>query len=503
MESLTQRYCEKISGILGCYDRIVITGTLPVLSNAHHLTSYMYQNNIRIFDYAKFAEPYRDELKQNAQRLAEESGLTIEYIRKSGVRKEAIIEGIIKKRGTHPGLLHIISVMEGCTSYQPWHDKASHKTFLKYDSGKCLTYYFYFIDEMLGLCYVRVPTWLPFKLQIFFNGHSWLSSELTKKNIGYQMMDNAFIDIDDWTKAQKLSDNLSVEKIHKKLNAFAEKYCPVHKVFKQSYHWSIMQCEYSTDIVFKKQEDLKPLYEQLIEKAIYSVKPENIITFFGKKMHGKYEGEIGNNYHVRIEGSRIKHSMGKSSIKMYDKFGHILRIETTVNDVTFFKHYREVIHRDGSSTQKEASMKKNIYSLKPLREIVSASNNRYLEFISAIDDDTIGHKKLEKATEPKIVEDRNYKGLNFFCKADKKIVIALARGEFNIYGFRSKDIAKHLSWYSRYQLSRLLKRLRVHGLIKKIGNSYKYYLTKLGKEIIACSQKVINMVMIPQLSSAA
>lgn len=502
MELLTQRYIEKISGTLSCYDRIVITGTLPVLSNASHLTAYMYQNNIRIFDYAKFAEPYRDELKQNAQRIAEEAGLEIEYIRKSGVRKEAIIEDIIKKRGTHPGLIHIISVMEGCTSYKPWHDKATRKTFLKYDQGKCLTYYFYFIDELPGLCYVRVPTWLPFKLQIFFNGHAWLSNELTNKNISHQIMDNAFITIDDWGKAQKMSDNLSIKKLHKKLNAFATKYCSVHKTFKQEYHWSIMQCEYSTDIIFSKQKDLKPLYEQLIAKAIYSVKPENIITFFGKKLHGKYEGETGNNYHVRIEGSRIKHSMGKASIKMYDKFAHILRIETTVNDVTFFKHYREVIHRDGSCTQKEASMKKNIYSLKPLRQIVSASNNRYLEFISAIDDNTIGHKKLEKATEIKTVEDRNYKGLNFFCKADKKIVLTLARGEFNIYGFRCKDLAKHLMHYSGDQLSRLLKRLRVHGLIKKIGGSYKYYLTTFGKEIITCSQKVINMVMIPQLSIA-
>ena len=502
MELLTQRYREKISGVIGCYDRIVITGTLPVLSNAAHLTAYMFQNGIRIFDYAKFAEPYRDELKRNAQCIAEAAGLEIEYIRSSGVRKEAVIESIIKKRGTDPGLVHIISVMESCTSYKPWHDKVTHKTFLKYDQGKCLTYYFYFIDELLGLCYVRVPTWLPFKLQIFFNGHAWLSNELTKKNIGHQMMDNAFITIEDWGKAQKMSDNLSVKTLHKKINAFAGKYCPVHKVFKQEYHWSIMQCEYSTDIVFTKQEDLKPLYEQLITKAIHSVKPENIITFFGKKMHGKYEGEIGNNYHVRIEGSRIKHSMGKASIKMYDKFGHILRIETTVNDVTFFKHYREVIHHDGSSTQKEASMKKNIYSLKPLREIVAASNNRYLEFISAIDDNTIGHKKLEKATEPKTVKERNYKGLNFFSKADKKIVLTLARGEFNIYGFRSKDLAKHLIQYSKDQLSRLLKRLRVHGLIRKIGKSYKYYLTTLGKEIITCSQKLINMVMIPQLSIA-
>ena len=503
MELLTQRYSEKISGILSCYDRIVITGTLPVLSNAKHLAAYMFENNIRIFDYEKFALPYRDRLKENAQSLATGAGIGIEHIRSSGVRKEAVVEGILKKRGTHPGLVHIISVMEGCTTYKPWHDKVSHKTYLKYDQGKCLIYYFYFIDELLGLCYVRVPTWLPFKLQIFFNGHAWLSSELTKKNIGHQMLDNAFITMDDWDKAQKTSDSLSVEKLHKKLDAFAKTYCPVYQEFKQQYHWSIMQCEYSTDIVFKKQEDLKPLYGQLITKAIHSVKPENIITFFGKKMNGKYEGEIGNNYHVRIEGSRIKHNMGSASIKMYDKFAHILRIETTVNDVTFFKHYREVIHRDGSSEQKDAYMKKNIYSLKPLREIVSASNNRYLEFISAIDDDTIGHKKLEKATETKKVEDRNYKGLNFFSKADKNILLTLARGEFNIYGFRCKDLAKHLGQYSSDQLSRLLKRLRVHGIIKKVGKGYKYYLTSFGKEIITCSQKVINMVMIPQLSIAA
>jgi DNA-binding HxlR family transcriptional regulator len=79
----------------------------------------------------------------------------------------------------------------------------------------------------------------------------------------------------------------------------------------------------------------------------------------------------------------------------------------------------------------------------------------------------------------------------------------LARGEFNIYGFGSKDLAKHLSNYSSDQLSRLLKRLRVHGIIKKAGKAYKYYLTTFGKEVITCSQKVINMFMIPQLAKSA
>jgi len=167
MELLSQRYSEKISGTLCCYDRIVLTGTLPVLSNAGHLTSYLFQNNIRIFDYARFAEPFRDILKMNAEKLAADAGLSIEFIRKGNVRKEALVEAVLKKRGTHPGLVHILSVMEGCTTYKPWHDKVTRKTFLKYDQSKCLTYYFYFIDEMLGLCYKRVPTWLSLSFRYF------------------------------------------------------------------------------------------------------------------------------------------------------------------------------------------------------------------------------------------------------------------------------------------------------------------------------------------------
>ena len=121
--------------------------------------------------------------------------------------------------------------MEGCNTYQPWHDKVTGKTFLKYDQAKCVTYYFYFIDEMLGLCYVRVPTWLPFKLQIFFNGHAWLSHELKRKNIAHEMMDNAFIKIADWEKAQQISDSLDIRKLHQKLDTFAHRFCQVYKDF--------------------------------------------------------------------------------------------------------------------------------------------------------------------------------------------------------------------------------------------------------------------------------
>jgi uncharacterized protein YbcV (DUF1398 family) len=261
-----------------------------------------------------------------------------------------------------------------------------------------------------------------------------------------------------------------------------------------------MQAEYATDIIFKKQETLQSLYSELVTTAIHTVTPDNIMTFFSKKLDPRYTGELGNNYNVRIQGSRLKHSVGKNSIKMYDKFGKILRIETTVNDVTFFKHYREVEQRDGTKTKKYTAMRKNIYSLNALQEILINSNRRYLEFISSIESRDAGRKNLNKISNSKREKDRNYKGFNFFNDADLSLFLSIVRGEFNIYGFQNKTLQQYLPYLKSGQISRLLKRLRVHGIIKKVGRTYKYYLTRLGQKAIVTAQKLKETDLIPSLN---
>jgi len=163
-QSLTERYEDRIAGVLSCYDRMVITGTVPVICYAEGMTRFLYANGIRIFDYPQFAQTLRDRVRDGAASLAAAAGITIEHIAKSHIRKEAVVARVIEPRGGHPGLVHIISAMEACDSYRPWHDKARGKTFVRPDSGKCLHYYFYFMDAALGLIYLRVPTWSPFRL---------------------------------------------------------------------------------------------------------------------------------------------------------------------------------------------------------------------------------------------------------------------------------------------------------------------------------------------------
>ena len=497
MDLFLDRHANKIAGVLSCYDRIIITGTIPGICYAEGMTNYFYSQRIRIFDYPKWAEPLRNKLRQNAERLAAKDGLEIEFVQKNNFRKEERVRKILLERGDHPGLVHVFSAMETCSTYKPWHDKKTHRTFFKYAKSKCLHYYFYFIHPELGLCYLRVPTWAPFRLQFYFNGHNALTAMLSKKGIGYRLLDNALVQCDDWNVAQELADRLKPEKIQRILDWAARTYCPVVKKF-VPYYWSLMQVEYATDLIFRRQGDLKHLYEEFTRTAIHSVKPDHIATFLGRKPHGGYQDDLGNNFSTRIEGTCIKHHMGRVAIKMYDKHGIVLRVETTANDVSFFKHHRKVEHRDGTVSRKVAPLRKSIYSLLDLRGLMLASNRRYLNFIAAVDDPTNAIRDLDKVSSPVRKNGRSFRGFNMFSNSDLDLFRAIIEGITNVSGFRNRHLQHRLGMTGR-QVSTILRRLREHGMIKKIGGTFKYYLTALGRRVIVTGLKLREMTAIPLL----
>jgi hypothetical protein len=498
-QSLTQRYDGRIAGVLSCYDRVVITGTVPVICYAEGMTRYLHANGIRIFDYPQFAMELRDRVRDGAVSLAAQAGVTIEHITKSHIRKEEVVARVLAQRGEHTGLVHIISAMEACDSYRPWHDRATGKNFVRPDSGKCLHYYFYFMDADLGLVYLRVPTWSPFRLQFYCNGHSWLARQLTAEGIGFTMADNAFLRIDDWQRAQDLADGFSPDLLHRVLDGYAEQCCPVSGVFGQSYHWSLMQVEYATDLAFRSTATLGPLYQYLVRESVLSVKAEQIATFLGRQITPQLAQEVSSQFSTRIEGTCIKHRFGKSSIKMYDKAGIVLRIETTTNDVSFFKHHRKVEHRNGPPTRDLAPVKKSIYSLIDLREILLACNRRYLAHLSALDDFSAGVRALGRLTKPRKVETKTVKGINFFDPTDHALLHALQDPRLTIAGVRRADLMALLDQLSPAQLSRQLRRMRDIGVIKRVSGTYRYYLTRIGRAATAALCRVTRSIIIPAM----
>lgn len=502
MSLITERYQEQIDSVITCYDRILIQGNIPQWSYPKGMAMYLTGKGIRLFDYKEqFCKPLTQEIRENAERTAKENGIEIEYIRKVGAfRKDDRIEAIIREKGTKQGLVHIFSAMEGCNTYDPWHNKETHETYLRSSKGQCIHYYFYFIDKEYGLCYFRVPTWPPFRIQFYMNGHNMLENKMAKESIRYEKLLNSFSHIENPEKAQKLAERIDPDGLHKALNAMAKRYCPIISE-ELSYSWTIQQIECATDIIFKKQEYLAPLYDQIIYNAIHAVKPDNVATFLGQKITWNFKKEAGTNFNQRILGTRIKHHMGDVSIKMYDKQGLVLRIECTCNNIGDFRVNREVLHHDGTSSIEKAPLKKSIYSLFRLFTIMKSANYRYLEFVSSFDDYSDGEKRLMEVTQSITENGRSFKGFNFFDNKDLSVLRTLGRGEFQTFGLRNKQLREFLSEIKPSAMTRILKRLRLHNLIVKMKHSSRYSITALGRQVITAGLAVRELIIVPSLAA--
>ena len=289
------------------------------------------------------------------------------------------------------------------------------------------------------------------------NGHNLLAYKLDKKQLSYRMQDNAFLEISDIETAQKLSDRINPQGLHKVLDVFARRYSPVPESLGLGYTWTVQQIECATDIMFRKPEYLAPIYDEIIHTAIYTVKPDNIATFLGQRITYNCTKEIGTNYNQRILGTRIKHHMGDVSIKMYDKFGCVLRIESTCNDISTFRVEREVQHRDGTSDIRKAPLKKSIYSLYQLFTILKSANYRYLEFISSFDDHSSGRKKLDEVSHSRREKERTYRGFNFFDSRDLSVPEAISKGEYMTFGIQGNPASSILGSF------RLLRNFEING----------------------------------------
>jgi len=234
--------------------------------------------------------------------------------------------------------------------------------------------------------------------------------------VPFTQVENAFVNISDFAKAQFLADACDPAFLYRHMEQAARRYCDVIGVFPSGVHWSIMQLERATNIVFKSHDVLAPIYEEIVRTLSHAVRPDTLTMFLGKPLDPRYEGELGSKFSTRIEGHCLRHLMGSTGLKIYDKFGRVLRIETFTNDVTFFKHYRKVEHRDGTACFKMASVRKSIFSLPPLAELMDACNRRYLEFLAAVDDPTNALDTIQKVSRPVRQEGRSYRGFNLLFR---------------------------------------------------------------------------------------
>ena len=179
-----------------------------------------------------------------------------------------------------------------------------------------------------------------------------------------------------------------------------------------SYYWVVDQAEYATDLIFTSREALAGLYPRLLDHAAVNFSAKDILTFLGDDFHPRFDGEVLTHCQKdRWPGARIKHRMKNNWLKMYDKFGLVLRIETVINNPREFR-VRRLRTRAGRREMVWCPMNKGVINLYRYREVALAANERYLEALSVVDNPAPAYRQVEELTEPVVVSGRSHAGFN-------------------------------------------------------------------------------------------
>ena len=490
---------EKINGILETFDRMIINGYLLNLCNYRHFLFYLIENNIKLVDFYKFALKETEELCNHIDNYIKENNAELIYLNSGKIDKNEIVMTELEKSPNKTGLITALSAVEICNTMTVKPNKETQKLEVTSRPTKCKHYYFYYNDDEFGLMYLKIQTWFPYNVQIYINGREYLSKLLDKNHIKYEMYNNSFSYIEDFTKAQELADDILNQKISnsfdgliKQINIHLPK---IEKIFSHSYYWCIDQCEFATDINFKSREDLSLFYKTLVETAYFTFSSEDIYSFFGRnvsKIHNFSKGEIVSDLRHRYQGYRIKFKINNNQIKMYDK-GNNLRIEVTINNPKDFKVLKEkeriIEHKSIEKEKVWVPMGKSISNLYRYVEISKSITKRYIEALPDINIDEVPISEINKISSSIEVNDRKYTGFNILEKDTLKLFAIISSGEYLINGFsnkliREKYFSKEITKKDINKLTRLLSKLKAHGIIKKVARKNKYYLTTNGRKII-------------------
>ena len=505
MNEFIKKHESKIIGTLSGWDRIRFRGTIRMLAAVPGLMAWLTENQQRLTGFKEFGLDLTARLKASMEQIAATTKFPIRYLASSALSKEDLVKLLLEQHGISEGIVRVFSCVEPCRSFEIRRDREKKMIDLVPAVRKCLHWYVYFVDSVLGLCHVRIQSWLPFTIHVCVNGREWLCRELAAAGIGFRRQDNCVTYVEDFQAAQKLLDAQPWADWTGMLNGLLDRACPAlreltYRGERLNYYWSADETEWATDIIFQSPQFLADLYPSLVRHAMLTFSSRDVLRYLGRSrspmtngIHHRFKGDIISDLKARPEGVRVKHSVNRNSIKIYDKaygadFG-AARVETTINDARDMKVYR-ASEKDPSGPKSWLPLRKGVVDLPRRAEISQAANMRYLAALAAVDAQTPIGQLADTISLPVTLAGHRVRGLIPLVGEDARLAKALLHGEFSINGFRNRDIRELLfpgthNPKERRRLSakvtRLLRVFRAHGLIQKIRGTHRYQLTHQGR----------------------
>jgi hypothetical protein len=503
MERFVGAYRDRVIGVLSGFDRMLFRGSLLGIAYPQGLLGWLSSHSILLKNFAALAKMLSDQVKKRAEEVAAQVGRPFEYISSPSVSKESVADKIRLRDGITEGLICVLSCVEPCRTFEIRRNGKTKRLDLVAATRKCLHVYFYFVDREFGLMHVRLQTWLPMTLQVCLNGREYLARQMDAAGIGYERRDNSFTRIDDLPAAQRLLDRLAGRKWAKFFNALARRLNPwvaAGGPYRfQSYYWTLRQSEYATDIMFRDARSLAEIYPRLTEHAWRCLAARDVLRFLGRRTNSRFSGEVTSKVSERPEGVCVKHRVEENSIKMYDKQGSVLRIETTINDPRRFK-VRRTATRKGRRVGQWVPMRKGLADLPRRVEVSRAANERYLEALAEATLSARSCDVLDPVSRRVTHKGRPHRAMRPLSADEAAVFQAVLHGEHAVQGFRNRDIRRALRWDAHRdaktqrqvaaRTTRLFALLRAHGLIAKVSPTSYYRVTTKGHRVMTTALKL-------------
>ena len=506
MQTFVRRHEENIHGVLCGFDRVRFRGTLRSLNYAEGLFRYLNFMKVLLMAFKTFFDGTTRRLRSATEELARSTAAGKVVYLSGGQDKQEKVDELLRQYGiaeSFTGLIAVLSCVESCRSFELHKNAAAGKLELQSAFRKCLHYYLYIRHPRFGLMHVRIMSWFPMQVQICLNGREWLARQLDAAGIGYERLDNTFAWVEDFARAQELLDEQQETDWSAMLSGLLREYHPNFVALQaelqlRDYYWTAEQTEYATDVAFRSAGELKALYRRLVRHATENLSSPDVMRFLQQKLtkageiSALFQGEVVSDTKTRREGTRVKHRLGANSLKMYDKFGVVLRIETTIHQAEGLKVYRP---KESDPEKKLAwqVLRRGVADLHRRCELSRKANEAYREALAVVEcPETLGVLAVPVSRSLK-ERGRRYRGLNVLGESDGAWLKAINRGEYAIRGMRNRDLREIMfgngptdpaeRGRQSGRVTRQLQLLRAHGLIQKVPKSHRYKVTAAGRKL--------------------
>jgi hypothetical protein len=505
MPTFDSLYGSDLLGKLCMADRLIFKGHLTGLFHQGAFARFLSRQGVLLKDFASFAEQATAELKAHLQALAAAAQRPYRYLEgahthASGHSKEDIAREILAQGGVPDGLICILATVEPCRAFTVRAQRETHRLEAILRPRKCLHFYLYYLHPDFGFMHVRIQSWFPFQVQIYINGREWLARQLDRKGISYQRFDNALLEVGDLAYATQRCQRFFKLPWHKHLDRLVAPLNPwisrISKAGFGSYYWVVDQCEIATDLMWKSRAALGRHLPRFIEHAVLELSAEDTLRFLGRKPNGNLKGEVTSSLKRRPEGYRVKFRMRRNSIKMYDKHS-VLRIETTINNPGEFKVWRTKQGSTSDAKPQQMPMRKGVADFWRFLEVAQQANERFLQALAEAVPTPAAVQALEEISKPHRRRGRQIPRFNPVTTKDLKLFLAAMIGDHLLNGFRNRDLRRCLyRTPSRTRredrrrcerVSRLIAKLRGHGLIRKVPGCRLYRVTAKGQRTMSAA----------------